>query len=70
MHVAEKFDLTEFICSYQFVFQKNFPHCDHGSDVLVHDFAQSLLQNMPENAIIFTKGDLPTNTMRYVHHIF
>ena len=46
---------------------RNFPVCDQGSNYLVRDFAQSLLNTMPKNALVLTKGDLPTNTMRYLH---
>ena len=46
---------------------RNFSICDESNNYLVHDFAQSLLNSMPKNALVLTKGDLPTNTMRYLH---
>ena len=46
---------------------RNFPVCDQSANYLFHDFAQSLLSTMPRNALVLTKGDLPTNTMRYLH---
>ena len=46
---------------------RNFPICDESNNYLVQDFAQSLLNSMPKNALVLTKGDLPTNTMRYLH---
>ena len=46
---------------------RNFEHCDQSNNYVVRDFAMSLLNSMPNNSLVLTKGDLPTNSMRYLH---
>ncbi len=46
---------------------KNFQLCDQSANYVVRDFAKSLMNSMPKNALVLTKGDLPTNSMRYLH---
>ncbi|CAG5114902.1 unnamed protein product [Candidula unifasciata] len=41
--------------------------CDHSSNFVVHDFAVQTLQTFPSQAIVLTKGDLPSNSFRYFH---
>ena len=49
------------------VLQKNnYTACNHSSNVVVRDFAQTILQHFPPNSIVLTKGDLPTNSLRSV----
>ena len=31
----------------------------------MHEFGARLLENMPQNALVLAKGDLPSNTLRY-----
>ena len=33
--------------------------------MVVREFAENVLSNMPANAIILTKGDLPSNSLRW-----
>jgi hypothetical protein len=46
------------------IFQRNFSKCDNGSNTLVRDFGATMLDAFPPNALVLTKGDLPTNAMR------
>ena len=39
------------------------------NNYVVHDFAQNMLKKLPPNAIVLTKGDLPTNSMRYARQL-
>ena len=43
--------------------------CDQSSNYVIRDFAKSLLNKMPRNALVLSKGDLPTNTLRFVRII-
>ncbi|KAK2182241.1 hypothetical protein NP493_359g00020 [Ridgeia piscesae] len=45
----------------------NFHACDQSDNYVVHDFALRILESMPKDAIILSKGDLPTNSLRYFH---
>lgn len=45
-------------------------HAEAGNrrhDRLVHDYGAAILQSAPANALILTRGDLITNTTRYLH---
>jgi len=44
----------------------NYLACNHSSNVVVRDFALTVLQQFPPNSIVLTKGDLPTNSLRSV----
>ncbi len=46
---------------------RNFTLCDQSNNYVVRDFAMSLLNSLPNNSLVLTKGDLPTNSMRYLH---
>uniref|UniRef100_A0A670XZG4 Transmembrane protein 260 n=1 Tax=Pseudonaja textilis TaxID=8673 RepID=A0A670XZG4_PSETE len=46
----------------------NYSVCDQSNNKIVHRFAMNLLSSMPPNAIILLRGDLPGNSLRYVHH--
>ncbi|BFZ12455.1 hypothetical protein BsWGS_15494 [Bradybaena similaris] len=41
--------------------------CDQSSNFVVHDFAVQTLEAFPSQAIVLTKGDLPSNSFRYFH---
>ncbi|XP_059176469.1 transmembrane protein 260-like isoform X2 [Physella acuta] len=43
------------------------PVCDQSGNVVVRDFALQTLQQFPEDSIVLTKGDLPSNSFRYFH---
>ncbi|XP_075782397.1 protein O-mannosyl-transferase TMEM260 isoform X1 [Pelodiscus sinensis] len=42
--------------------------CDQSSNDVVDKFARNLLSSMPEDAIILVRGDLPGNSLRYLHY--
>ena len=44
--------------------KNNYAACNHSSNVVVRDFAQTILGHFPPNSIVLTKGDLPTNSLR------
>uniref|UniRef100_X1Z2A4 DUF2723 domain-containing protein n=1 Tax=Capitella teleta TaxID=283909 RepID=X1Z2A4_CAPTE len=46
---------------------KNYSLYDNGSNVVVRDFGLTLLKSFPPDSLVLTKGDLPTNAMRYLH---
>lgn len=46
-------------------FQKNISLCDQSSNLVVHNFAKITLNSLPRNSLILTRGDLPSNSMRY-----
>ncbi|KAH9509241.1 hypothetical protein Btru_046572 [Bulinus truncatus] len=41
--------------------------CDQSKNLVIHDFAVQALEKFPKDAIILTKGDLPSNSFRYFH---
>lgn len=48
-------------------FHSNLPQCDNSSNTVVRDFSLQVLAGFPNNSIILTKGDLPSNSFRYFH---
>ena len=50
--------------------KNNYSACNHSSNVVVRDFAQTMLHHFPPNSIVLTKGDLPTNSLRWVFKLF
>lgn len=46
---------------------KNISLCDQSSNLVVHNFAKITLNSLPRNSLILTRGDLPSNSMRYLH---
>ncbi|KAF7251552.1 hypothetical protein EYD10_03017 [Varanus komodoensis] len=46
----------------------NYSVCDQSHNDVVHRFAQNLLSSMPANAIVLLRGDLPGNSLRYLHY--
>ncbi|KAL7992766.1 hypothetical protein Chor_017022 [Crotalus horridus] len=42
--------------------------CDQSNNNVVDRFAMNLLSSMPPDAIILLRGDLPGNSLRYLHH--
>ncbi|XP_063804045.1 protein O-mannosyl-transferase TMEM260 isoform X2 [Pseudophryne corroboree] len=46
----------------------NYSICDQSSNYVVDTFARNILLSMPENAVILLRGDLPGNSLRYLHY--
>ncbi|XP_060074677.1 transmembrane protein 260-like [Ylistrum balloti] len=49
-----------------FQLQRHYHVSDQSGNWVIHEFGEDILTNMPPNAIILTKGDLPSNTFRYL----
>ncbi|XP_021508020.1 protein O-mannosyl-transferase TMEM260 isoform X1 [Meriones unguiculatus] len=46
----------------------NYSICDQRSNNVIDQFARNLLDSMPHDAIILLRGDLPGNSLRYLHY--
>ncbi|KAG2457810.1 TM260 protein, partial [Polypterus senegalus] len=46
----------------------NFRFCDQSDNFIVDSFARNILASIPNGSIILTRGDLPGNSMRYLHY--
>ncbi|XP_051889316.1 transmembrane protein 260 [Pristis pectinata] len=46
----------------------NYRICDKSNNDVVDKFARNLLGSVPPDAIILLRGDLPGNTLRYLHY--
>ncbi|XP_073206124.1 protein O-mannosyl-transferase TMEM260 isoform X3 [Lepidochelys kempii] len=46
----------------------NYSICDQSRNYVVDKFARNLLSSMPPDAIILLRGDLPGNSLRYLHY--
>ncbi|XP_040268704.1 transmembrane protein 260 isoform X1 [Bufo bufo] len=46
----------------------NLSVCDQSSNYVVDKFARNILFSMPQNAIMLLRGDLPGNSLRYLHY--
>lgn len=42
--------------------------CDQSSNSVVDRFGRGLLASVPTDSIILTRGDLPGNSLRYLHY--
>ncbi|XP_019500566.1 PREDICTED: transmembrane protein 260 isoform X3 [Hipposideros armiger] len=42
--------------------------CDQRTNYVIDKFAKNLLASMPQDAIILLRGDLPGNSLRYMHY--
>lgn len=42
--------------------------CDQSSNDVVDRFAHEVVLSLPEGSLVLTRGDLPGNTLRYVHY--
>lgn len=45
-----------------------FSICDQKTNYVIDKFAKNLLASMPHDAIILLRGDLPGNSLRYMHY--
>uniref|UniRef100_A0AAA9T3H5 Transmembrane protein 260 n=1 Tax=Bos taurus TaxID=9913 RepID=A0AAA9T3H5_BOVIN len=46
----------------------NYSICDQRTNYVIDKFAKNLLSSMPRDAIILLRGDLPGNSLRYMHY--
>ncbi|KAJ7990719.1 hypothetical protein DPEC_G00289830 [Dallia pectoralis] len=46
----------------------NYWECDQSSNSVVERFGRELLASVPPDAIVLTRGDLPGNSLRYLHY--
>ncbi|XP_019500557.1 PREDICTED: transmembrane protein 260 isoform X2 [Hipposideros armiger] len=46
----------------------NYSICDQRTNYVIDKFAKNLLASMPQDAIILLRGDLPGNSLRYMHY--
>ncbi|XP_076833837.1 transmembrane protein 260 isoform X4 [Brachyhypopomus gauderio] len=42
--------------------------CNQSSNDVVEQFAHQLVRSFPEGSLVLTRGDLPGNTLRYLHY--
>ncbi|KAL0969087.1 hypothetical protein UPYG_G00222470 [Umbra pygmaea] len=48
--------------------QSNYRECDQSGNGVVEHFGRELLDSFPPDSIILTRGDLPGNSLRYLHY--
>ncbi|XP_066550557.1 transmembrane protein 260 [Amia ocellicauda] len=46
----------------------NYSLCDQSDNTVVQRFAHNVLSTFPNDSIVLTRGDLPGNTLRYLHY--
>lgn len=46
----------------------NYSICDQRTNYVIDQFAKNLLASMPRDAILLLRGDLPGNSLRYMHY--
>ncbi|XP_078081582.1 transmembrane protein 260 isoform X3 [Mustelus asterias] len=51
-----------------FQIHQNYKICDQSNNNVVDKFARNILGSMPSNATILVRGDLPGNSLRYLHY--
>lgn len=42
--------------------------CDQSANAVVERFGREVLASVPTDSIILTRGDLPGNSLRYLHY--
>lgn len=42
--------------------------CDQSGNDVVDKFAREVVMSFPEGSLVLTRGDLPGNTLRYLHY--
>lgn len=45
-----------------------FRECDQSRNDVVERFGRELLASFPKDSLILTRGDLPGNSLRYLHY--
>ncbi|TRY58365.1 hypothetical protein DNTS_034207 [Danionella cerebrum] len=58
--------LTAGLLSHMISF--NHRECDQSRNDVVERFAAEVLQSLPRDSLVLTRGDLPGNTLRYLHY--
>ncbi|KAI7804501.1 transmembrane protein 260 isoform X1 [Triplophysa rosa] len=58
--------LTVGLISY--MINLNHRECDQSSNDVVDRFAREVVFSLPEGSLVLTRGDLPGNTLRYLHY--
>ncbi|KAE8587101.1 hypothetical protein XENTR_v10021860 [Xenopus tropicalis] len=61
----------EWICALVVIFNQirtNYRICDQSNNYIVDQFARNLLFSMPNGSVILLRGDLPGNSLRYLHY--
>ncbi|KAI4879095.1 hypothetical protein NFI96_014434 [Prochilodus magdalenae] len=46
----------------------NYRECDQSSNEVVEKFAREVVFSFPNDSVVLTRGDLPGNTLRYLHY--
>ncbi|XP_059551122.1 protein O-mannosyl-transferase TMEM260 isoform X2 [Myotis daubentonii] len=65
------FQYLEWLSAALFVIYQiysNYSICDQKTNYVIDKFAKNLLASMPHDAIILLRGDLPGNSLRYMHY--
>ncbi|XP_060557049.1 protein O-mannosyl-transferase TMEM260-like isoform X2 [Ruditapes philippinarum] len=60
-------ELTMAVAVFAMYMGKNFSNCNQGTNTVVAEFGSRLYHNMPQNALVLTVGDLPSNVLRYLY---
>ncbi|XP_029114416.1 transmembrane protein 260-like isoform X1 [Scleropages formosus] len=48
--------------------RSNYRECDQSRNDVVERFARGILDSMPQDSLLLTRGDLPGNSLRYLHY--
>lgn len=64
VHYAEYLFALSFVIYH---LNGNYSTCDNSSNYVIDNFARNLLSSMPLNSVILLRGDLPGNSLRYLH---
>ncbi|CAL8286647.1 unnamed protein product [Lota lota] len=56
------------VATLAYMASSNYTECDQSHNDVVESFGRQILASMPQRAIILTRGDLPGNTLRYLHY--
>lgn len=51
------------------IFIQHYPINNRSQDYLVESYAESVLNTLPENAVLFVEGDNETGPIGYLHHV-
>uniref|UniRef100_A0A8B9LUB3 Transmembrane protein 260 n=1 Tax=Astyanax mexicanus TaxID=7994 RepID=A0A8B9LUB3_ASTMX len=46
----------------------NYTECDQSSNEVVEKFGHEVVRSFPNGSVVLTRGDLPGNTLRYLHY--
>ncbi|OCT68540.1 transmembrane protein 260 isoform X1 [Xenopus laevis] len=71
MNRTDIVQFMEWICALVVIsnqIRTNYSICDQSNNYIVDQFARNLLFSMPNDSIILLRGDLPGNSLRYLHY--